>query len=456
MAVHKIASPLAPIARHLAEPGHPRIGRASSVGCEGFTQTMKATGEASRSPLSPSQKRGSPSLSSRSLGDSALKSRKSAELGEGPRIQQIFQRRPDSTPLGREGFPEKPVSPLPSLMHRNFAFADLERATTRAVDAMREHPIKAAFGGEGPTFVLDTPECVLKSTTPQEMAFQLLYREFGFLAPRSQAVDFEREIQFNESAIRDLDADHLEAVQNNFAKIARASRATVNPEKSVLMYSERIRGQNLFDFARFTYQKLSEDQKIGFFRQLGQIAMLDFVCGQFDRLFEVYFDEKYILDIGAANLGNVLVVFAEGPLRLYPIDNGIDPALMTNQEGRQEKVADFLDTFLKSDAPLESLATHIADHFNQAIDQNCDEDQWTKPKSGEKPNRNLTFREFQGFCNDLKRIAIPALIEGLGEKRRVILQTYVATFNRIGKHLDSICPGFCKQVMRRFALLRKG
>lgn len=447
MAVRNVASPLHPIAGRLVEPG-PKINRPASAGSEGLTHKMKTMGEATRNPYSPSGERASPSLSSRSI----------VPLRIGPRVQQLFQRRPETTSPQRTGLvPSNAVSPLPSLMLGESDFANLETITTQAFEAIQRDPIKAEFGDEGPTFVLNTPDCVLKLTTPQEMAFQILYREFGFQAPQSQAIDFIRAIQFNESTSRDRKIDHVVAVRRNFFNLARACRAKVNPNKPVLMYSERIRGQNLFDFARFTYMKLSDDQKTEFFRQLGRIAMLDFVSGQFDRLFEVdYYDGNYTIDdLGAANLGNVLVTCDGGSPRLYPIDNGLDPDLMSNLEERQERAAAFIEAFSKKEASLESLATCIADHLLNAIDRNCDEDQWTKPKEGELPNRNVIFKEFARFCSDLKRIAIPAMIEGLREKREDIRKTYVPTFQRIGKHLDFICPGLCKQVMRRFAFLNQ-
>lgn len=335
---------------------------------------------------------------------------------------------------------------------------DFEAETRKAVAVFRQEPFKAQSGLEGPTFVLNDPPCVLKLTTPQEVAFHYLYQDLasGFHVPRCEALDLSRSLQFNsQSAVR-VPLEKTMGARMNFQRLGTLSGAEINKRKTILMHAEKLSGANLFDFARYSYNKLSPEQRIDFFRNLGSIAMFDLIAGQYDRLIPAYFDEEsasYDLEFGNVNMGNVMAELSAEGAALFAIDNGIDLWLVANESGRQESYTAFLKGLLETEKLEADLAARISEAMRRAVDENCSEPVWTKPIDGRIENRSDVLRDFSAFLKDLSSLAPAALAEGMRGMRAHLRHNWREAMEEQGDRLDVLCPRLTAQIKKRFALL---
>ena len=335
---------------------------------------------------------------------------------------------------------------------------DFDASARMAISAFRREPFRAQSGLEGPTFVLVNPPCVLKLTTPQEIAFHYLYQAlaFGFLTPRCEALDISRSLQFNSESVVKLSVDKTLAARLNFLKLGSLCGAEIDKRKTVLMHAEKLEGSNLFDFARYSYKKLSQEQRRQFFCTLGSLAMLDLFAGQYDRLVPASFDAdsaSYDLEFGNANMGNVMAAFSQGEASLFAIDNGIDPSLMANEAGRQGAYVSFLKSLLEMEDMEADLAARICEAMRQAVNENCSEPVWTKPADGKIENRSVVLKDFSEFLKDLSSLAPAALAQGLRSMRTHLRHNWREVFEEQKEHLDLLCPRLTAQLEKRFSLL---
>lgn len=335
---------------------------------------------------------------------------------------------------------------------------DFEAETRKAAAAFRREPFKAQSGLEGPTFVLNNPSCVLKLTTPQEIAFHYLYQDLsdGFSVPRCEALDLSRSLQFNsQSAVKVL-LEKTMGARMNFQRLGTLAGAEINKRKTILMHAEKLSGANLFDFARYSYKKLSPEHRVEFFRNLGSIAIFDLIAGQYDRLIPASFDEDsaaYDLEFGNVNMGNVMAELSAKGAALFAIDNGIDPSLVANESSRQEAYSAFLKGLLETEELEVDLAARISAAIRGAVNENCSEPVWTKPIDGRIESRSDVLRDFSEFLKDLSSLAPEALADGMRGMRARLKHNWRESMEVQGDRLEVLCPRVTDQMKKRFSLL---
>ncbi len=296
---------------------------------------------------------------------------------------------------------------------------------------------KSVRGNKGPTFLIDyqrfnstTPSgknfsYVIKWTNLEEVACHHIFSAFGssfgqdthlnpksgFLVPQMCFLDFEHRV--HEIATQGqtfLPASLCSQLRNNFLRISEIYYS--NPiSKSLLMISQKIDGENLFDFAQTRYRLLNKDQKAKIFNRLGRLAMLDIVAGNLDRLIQIFTNRngEYTLQDLEANLGNVMVVWSQeseqGPL-LYAIDNGIETDLIENVASRA-KYLSFLRNLFSSRNLVQLMAQNMVKSFQHALETQIDD--------VSTQNIQDLKKQFQIFSDDLVSMAYPAFCRGLEE-----------------------------------------
>ncbi|HUD02195.1 MAG TPA: hypothetical protein VMR37_07690 [Rhabdochlamydiaceae bacterium] len=196
--------------------------------------------------------------------------------------------------------------------------------------------------------------------------------------------------------------------KRNFQRITEIYASKI-ASKGVLILSERIGGENLFDFILTTYRELTREQKEKFFNRLGRLAMLDVVTGNLDRLVQIFTDQgEYTLQDLEANLGNVMVVWSKdknAPF-LYAIDNGIEKDLISSDLHRK-KYLSFLQTHFSSRNLERMLAENMVKSIQHALDTQVDD-----VSTG---NVVELKKQFQFFSDELYPLAYPAFLRGLEE-----------------------------------------
>lgn len=296
-------------------------------------------------------------------------------------------------------------------------------------------PVKKSLrGNKGPTFLIDyqrfnTPEknhsYVIKWTSREEIACHRIYAAFasdfnqdalftprsGFLVPAMGCLDFAHRVhEMPDSKRTLLSPDICSLLKSNFLRVAEL----YYPEtisKSLLMISEKIHGENLFDFARTRYRLLSKEQKEKIFNRLGRLAMLDVVTGNLDRLIQIFTNRngEYTLQDLEANLGNVMVVWSkesqQAPL-LYAIDNGIETDLIEDA-GCRVKYRSFLQNLFASPDLIQRLALNMLKSLQYSLATQIDD-----VSTG---NIQELKRQLQAFSDELVPLAYPAIRLGLEE-----------------------------------------
>jgi len=264
-------------------------------------------------------------------------------------------------------------------------------------------PLKKSHrGNKGPTFLVSysRPDhsfqttklhyFVLKWTDWNEVCCNRLYGAFlsnfsgkapnnSLCTPLTANIDFSCNIyeKADGSQIQ-LSLDLSNELNETFLAIARAKMHVPDemPKDKQIMLSERIQGENLFDFARTKYPFLSEEQKKSIFHRLGEIAMLDVVMGNLDRLVQIMGDgEEYQLDNFEANLGNVMVYWTkqeEEPPLLYAIDNGIDLDLIHSTAHKKQYLM-FLQTLFQDPEMEKTLACNLKETMQSALRTQADD-----------------------------------------------------------------------------------
>lgn len=276
-----------------------------------------------------------------------------------------------------------------------------------------------------------------------------------FVVPKIAALDFDKKIHEQ----GDLTSSELEGaisthLKKSFLDIVGKSIQTHDAQ---LMLMEKVEGSNLIDFAQTKYQDLTAEEKRDLFQKMGNLAMLDFLIGNTDRLIQTRYDAKtkqYQLEDITANLGNLMIDWFpdEGKLpQLYAIDNGIKTELIAN---KTEKNAynQFLQKF--ENLPMASLAeTMIRSLVNsfQDISEELSENS--------KQTLTQTLAKFEPILKDLKNSEEPkiALIKGLEEMLRNFKEVLLPFWNskdaeKLKDHLKKNHPALLDAVTERFKI----
>ncbi|MBF8262536.1 MAG: hypothetical protein HW387_201 [Parachlamydiales bacterium] len=255
--------------------------------------------------------------------------------------------------------------------------------------------IKSFHGKKGPTFLVSFVEfdpiprskaCVLKWADPNELWGNRLFDRFsfcptrgkewkpsgyGFAIPSMGWIDFESHdyVTANGQILR-MDSDREAQLKADLQCIA-INRCDSDPFATLrnkVMFTERIFGGTLFDFAFSQYSQLPEPARMKLLGRLARLSLLDVLAGNLDRLIPIAKtdDNGYQFDIYEANIANVLVVVKNEKCKIFAIDNEINLELIENPEDVQKYQA-FLITLFSSPDFHNQLATVMIDSIQSAI-----------------------------------------------------------------------------------------
>ncbi len=214
---------------------------------------------------------------------------------------------------------------------------------------------KSDKGQNGPTYIVSYTraskkyskpihrEYVIKWSNVNEFCSWRLYDAFSqnsplqsFIVPKVAALFFEEKLHEMGDQTRSI-LEEKTAIDLKQSLISVVNKSK-NPNDTLIMLIEKISGSNLIDFARVKYRLLNSEEKQHLFEKMGQLAMLDFLLGNTDRLIQTSYNmatKQYQWENQTANLGNLMVDWFpnEGKMPyLYAIDNGIKPPLITDEE----------------------------------------------------------------------------------------------------------------------------
>lgn len=237
---------------------------------------------------------------------------------------------------------------------------------------------------------------VVKWSNWNEICTSKLYDaiSYPFAVPSISVLDFEKPTPLKQS----------------FLDIVGESNQTQDTQ---LMLMEKVNGSNFIDFAKTKYQYLSEEEKRDLFQKMGQLAMLDLMIGNTDRLIQAYYhtdEEQYRLEDVSANLGNLMIEWfpKEGKLpKLYAIDNGVKPELITDETEKAAYIQFIQDT---------NNVNGLADVMIRFIQKSFQDTAERLAETTKKPLKE-TKALFADILTDLKTSTLPkiALAKGLEE-----------------------------------------
>ncbi len=349
---------------------------------------------------------------------------------------------------------------------------DLERLVERVkldVRSLATSPFRKSDKGlEGPTLLTAySPDAfsgvmesyVMKWTNWSEICGNALYKAFGncfsdgfcgFLAPDATGHDLEKGVrQTVEADLEEIAPDDLEALRENFGAIPSAINPDMQLHGEQIMLSERISGENLFDFAKTKYADLSDGQKNKFFSRLGRLAMLDLMMGNHDRLLGVDFDDgKYTLDTREANLGNAMIVEAEAGPVVHAIDNAINTDLIHDDEKNRAYLA-FLAELFSDEKAFETMVEKMCGSLTSATNDVMlnDYKNWKEISDQLKP-----FRE------DLNsEAAKAAILHGFKKMEHLLCHQLIPAWNgpageSLKEKLSNIYPELTPAISERLQL----
>lgn len=273
----------------------------------------------------------------------------------------------------------------------------------------------------------------------------------SFVVPKTAALDFEKNLheQGNEIAY-ELDDQISAYLKQSFLDAVGKSTQVQDAQ---LMLMEKVRGSNLIDFTETKYKFLNQEQKVDLFQKMGNLAMLDLLMGNTDRLIQTKYDgTSYQLEDLTANLGNLMIEWLpneDQALELYAIDNGITSALITN-ETQKNAYNQFVQSQLK-DANQMSV---IADTIIRSIINSF------KDVAEDSTNRLAALEKFDPMLNDLKTDALKTALEKGLQEMFCEFKDHILPFwdseksLKVKNHLEKNHPALLNVISERFQLFK--
>lgn len=270
-----------------------------------------------------------------------------------------------------------------------------------------------------------------------------------FSVPKTAALDFDKQVHEN----GDLASFSLEAsayLKQSFLDIVGES---INTQDAQIMLMERVQGSNLFDFAENKYQYLSEEEKSDLFQKMGNLAMLDLLIGNTDRLIQTSYDadkKQYVLKDLTANLGNLMIDWFKGKFpNLYAIDNGVKIELIKDET---EKVA--YNQLIQKCEDINSVADMMIRSIKNSFQEHAE------GLATSKEPQDQVIAKFEAILNDLQNSDAPkkALINGLEEMSRNFNYILLPFWNsdealKLKDYLKDNYPALLDAVSERFQIL---
>ncbi len=283
---------------------------------------------------------------------------------------------------------------------------------------------KSSHGFKGPTLLIDVPRikmneenqpkidswhrAVVKWTNWSEIASSRLYAFFSqsFTVPQGIAIDFDtmQIVSVLQGQSQSIDEKTCEQMQQCFALIKKRF-PTEDNSGTKIMVSEKIVGENFFDFATSKYEQLSQLQKERVFSVLAKMAVLDLVLGNFDRFASINWNEEtsqYIFEAFEANLGNAMVKWggdsSQDP-QVFAIDNEIEVI------EHEEQYHEFLQKLFTDSDVREKMAENMVQNFEYALKNHSDD---LHGKNIEEKTAKLGI-----FADEARSLGKAVFIEGI-------------------------------------------
>lgn len=224
---------------------------------------------------------------------------------------------------------------------------------------------KTELGDEGPTYLVEyfraratgtlvIQSYVIKWTNWNEIHGNLAYGVFSkaiasakhpalqFYTPMMASFDQDTNTFISPTGtVEKPKVDVAEHVYQCFNRIVQLRGDKRSDQAKQLVFFEKIKGQDLLEFARLRYSSLTDAQKKVFFKQLAALSTFDILLGHNDRLIHVDYEgssrirlplsSSELPDLLEANLGNVMVSWPSDqpdPV-IFAIDNGLEAALLS-------------------------------------------------------------------------------------------------------------------------------
>ena len=308
---------------------------------------------------------------------------------------------------------------------------------------------------------------VLKWTTWNEVCCHRIYSAFShgfmdpdrihtFAVPAAATIDLEYRIH------EAVDGSHtllpsVDPLHETFSEIVRGVCPSRSKDHQQIMFIKRIRGENLFDFAKTKYQHLSSEQKANLFTRLGRIAMLDLLMGNLDRCNQVQYsarEQAYFLSDIESNLGNLMLQWSgsadESPL-LYAIDNGIHPDLIEDVS-KKEQYHRFLADHLRQPNMPELSAEQLSRSIINGISSLCEVDE-------EYYNVNDHKALFKDFIQDLESFGKKKIALGIAQMYEMLDETHLPKWDGeeghpLKAHLEWTYPKLRASLSERFEIFK--
>lgn len=172
-------------------------------------------------------------------------------------------------------------------------------------------------------------------------------------------------------------------------------------QNKILMFSEKVGGEGLFDFINSKYAEMEKPEKEKLFQKIGNLALVDLFLHQNDRINVIKYNKeksKYELALKAhhvvseeTNLNNLMVDFSED-VAVYAIDNGLE-----GEKTLQEMTlyTQFLNELFAQENWMDSLSQAIVETFENTLIQ-----------FGSSDNEQM-------FIDDLNSFGIAAIKSGI-------------------------------------------
>lgn len=310
--------------------------------------------------------------------------------------------------------------------------------------------VKSNDGQNGPTLLVAYPRLsnktsevtiksyVIKWTDQNELCCNRLYSTFSrFIQDKYNSISFEVPLvcgfnfetnihELSDTSLCQMQGDDGEKIRNTFNAIAKIGAPKHPMPNKIVMLAERINGETLCSFVMAKYKMLTNDQKEKLFIQLGQIAMLDLIIGNSDRLLPICKpteNESYHLLGSEANLGNIMIRWIpdekKDPL-IYAIDNAIEAELINDPILIQKHLA-FLESQFSNPEMADTLSKSIARSILSAISNHIDQ--------AEKQKIPEFRKEFNSISTDIEQFGTSCFQAGLKGMSSMLESTLIPMWN---------------------------
>lgn len=374
----------------------------------------------------------------------------------------------------RKTMPNAVSNLLTAKINATTTAAELHKVARRILkdctSAMVSPVKKSQVGHTGPTLLVGYSKSnlkdhfsliayVLKWTNLEEICGNMLYTSFltnfgqrpfnGISIPKNCGFNFEPNMHKTEDGrLVPVDTQTASQLRVSLQSAVSSLDPTIKLYGEQLLVTERIQGENLFDFARFKYETLTEAQKKQLFYNIGKLVPFDLVLGNDDRMLQLTFDRdyNYSLDIYESNVGNVMVSQDKknGEPELFAIDNALQVEHIVNKPVRA-KYLKFIRELFSAKTPEIAMAKHMVQSFERGFISTADDVQ---------PSAKEALQQLQPILNEIPTLALPAFEAGIRDGIALLRDELIPAWNsdrsaELKKQLAALHPALLEAVEER-------